>query len=90
LLCFPIFIPFLLTYADIIPLLAVALAIVLARVASLETKLKTTTEALKDANAIKVSTDKDAKATETKAKKVEKALAEATQKQAKREEAVVE
>jgi hypothetical protein len=56
----------------------------------LEAKLKTTTEALKDANTAKVYADKAAKAAETKAKKAEKALAEATQKQAKYEQAVVE
>jgi hypothetical protein len=44
----------------------------------LETELKTTTEALKDANTAKVSADKAAKAAETKAKKAEKALAKAT------------
>jgi hypothetical protein len=81
---------FLLTFVDTISLFAVALATALARVASLETKLKTTTEALKDASTAKVSADKAAKAVETKAKKAKKALAEATQKQAKREEAVVE
>jgi hypothetical protein len=42
------------------------------------------------ANTAKDSADKAAKAAETKAKKAEKALTEATQKQAKREEAVVE
>jgi hypothetical protein len=71
-------------------LFAVALATALARVAALETELKTTTEALKDANNAKVSADKAAKAAETKSKKAEKALAEATQKQAKSEQAVVE
>jgi hypothetical protein len=79
-----------LTFVDIISLFAVALATALAHVASLEAKLKTTTEALKNANAAKVFADKAAKAAETKAKKAEKALAEATQKQSKHEEAVVE
>jgi ABC-type transport system involved in cytochrome bd biosynthesis fused ATPase/permease subunit len=87
---FSYFHSFWLTFVDIIFLFVVALATALARVAALEAELKTTTEALKDANTAKVSADKAAKAAETKAKKAEKALAEATQKQAKREQAVVE
>jgi uncharacterized protein YlxW (UPF0749 family) len=75
---------------DITSLFAVALARALARVATLETKLKTATEALKDANTAKVSTEKAAKAAKTKARKAEKALAEANRKQAKREQAVVD
>jgi hypothetical protein len=71
-------------------LLAAALDQSLACVAALEAKLKTIAEALKDANAAKVSADKAAKAVETKAKSAEKALAEAAQKQTKREQAVVE
>jgi multidrug efflux pump subunit AcrA (membrane-fusion protein) len=71
-------------------LLAAALNQALARVAALEAELKTTTEALKDANAAKVSADKAAKAAETKAKRAEKALAEAAQKQTKHEQAVVD
>jgi hypothetical protein len=62
----------------------------LAREAALEDELKTNAEALKDANAAKVSADNAAKAAETKAKRAEKALAEAAQKQTKREQAVVE
>jgi Flp pilus assembly protein TadB len=81
---------FLLTFVDIISLFAVALATALARVASSQTELKTSTEDLKDANTAKVSVDKAAKAAETRATKAEKALAEATQKQAKREDVVVE
>jgi hypothetical protein len=81
---------FLLTFVDIISLFVVALATALARVAALETDLKTTTKALKDANTAKVSAEKAAKATETKAKKAEKALAEANPKQTKREQAMVE
>jgi hypothetical protein len=42
----------------------VALAEALARVASLEAKLKSTSKALKDANAAKTSTEKAAKAAE--------------------------
>jgi Flp pilus assembly protein TadB len=87
---FSYFHSFLLAFVDIISLFAVALAMALARVATLEAELKTTTEALKDANSAKVSADKAAKAAKTKAKKAEKGLAEATQKQAKREQAVVE
>jgi hypothetical protein len=70
-------------------LLAAALNQALARVAALEAKLKTTAEALKDANAAKVSADKATKAAETKAKRAKKALTEAAQKQTKREQAVV-
>jgi Skp family chaperone for outer membrane proteins len=55
----------------------------------LEAELKTTTEALKDASAAKVSAEKATKAAETRAKKAEKALAEANQKQSKCEQAVV-
>jgi Flp pilus assembly protein TadB len=87
---FSYFNPLLLTFVDIISLFVVALATALARVASLETELKTTTEAFKDANTAKVSADKAAKAVETRDKKAEKALAEATQKQVKREQAMVE
>jgi hypothetical protein len=75
----------LLTFVDIISLFAVALATALARIESLEGELKHPAEPLKDANTAKVSADKA-----TKAKKAEIALAEATQKQAKREQAVVE
>jgi hypothetical protein len=84
---FSFFHSFFLTFVDIISLFAVALATALARVASLEAELKTTTEALKDAN---TSADKAAKAAETKAKKAEKTLVETTQKQAKHEQAMVE
>jgi hypothetical protein len=81
---------FFLIVADIISLFTVALATALARVAALEPELKTSTEALKDTNAAKVSAEKAAKAAEASAKKAEKALAEASQKQTKREQAVVE
>jgi hypothetical protein len=87
---FSYFQSFLHTFFDIISLFLVALATALARVAYLEAKLKTTTEALKYANTTKVFADKAAKAAETNAKKAKKALAKATQKQAKREKAVVE
>jgi hypothetical protein len=66
---------------DIISFFTVALAAAHARVAALEAKLKTSTKALKDANAAKVPTEKAAKAASTMAKKAEKALAEANQKQ---------
>jgi hypothetical protein len=56
---------------------------------ALEDELKTSTEALKDANTAKVSTEKAAKAAEARAKKAEKALAEANKKQSKREQAVM-
>jgi hypothetical protein len=83
--CFPVCI-LLLTVVDIISLFTVALATALDRVAALEAKLKTAIEVLKDANTAKVS----AKVAETKAKKAKKALAEANQKQTKREQAMVE
>jgi predicted Holliday junction resolvase-like endonuclease len=67
---------FLLTLYCITFLLAVALNKALARVASLEAKLKTTSQALKDANAAKASAEKAAKTAEAKAKKAEKALVE--------------
>jgi hypothetical protein len=58
----------------------VALDTALARIATLEAELKTSTEALKDANAAKVSTERAAKSAEIRAKKAEKALADANQK----------
>jgi hypothetical protein len=87
---FSYFHSFLLIVVDIISLFAVALSMALARVAALETKLKTTAEALKYANTAKVSAETAAKAAEPKATKDEKPLAEANQKQAKWEQAVVE
>jgi uncharacterized protein (DUF3084 family) len=75
---------------DITSSFALALARALARVATLETELKTATEALKDANTAKFFAEKAAKAVETKAKKAKKALTEANQKQAKREQAMVD
>jgi hypothetical protein len=73
----------------VISLSAVTLANPLARVASLEAELKTTSKALKDADAAKTSAGKAAKAAEAKAIKAEKALAQVSQKQAKRERGVV-
>jgi hypothetical protein len=55
--------------ADIISLFLVALATAHARVAALEAELKASTEALKDANATKVSAEKATKAAEARAKK---------------------
>jgi hypothetical protein len=60
---------FFLTFFCITSLFAVALANALARVASLEAKLKTTSKALKDANTAKAFSEKAAKAEETRAKK---------------------
>jgi hypothetical protein len=74
---FSYFHSFLLTFVDIISLFAVSLATTLARIAALETELKTATKALKDANTTKVSAEKAAKAAKTRAKKAKKALAEA-------------
>jgi hypothetical protein len=59
-------------------------------VASLKAKLKTTSKALKDADAARTSADKAAKAAEARASKAEKALVEVAQKQATCEGAVVE
>jgi Flp pilus assembly protein TadB len=59
-------------------------------VSSLEAELKSTSKALKDANATKTSTEKAAKAAKARASKAEKALTEAAKKQATREGAVVE
>jgi hypothetical protein len=67
----------------------VSLANALVRVSSLEAKLKTISKALKEADAAKASADKAVKAAEARAIKVEKALAEVSQKQAKRKEGVV-
>jgi hypothetical protein len=67
----------LLTAADIIFFVTATLVTALARVAALEAELKTSAEALKDANTARVSAEKAAKAAETRAKKAEKALAEA-------------
>jgi hypothetical protein len=53
--------------------------------AYLEAKLKTTSQALKDANIAKASAEMAAKIAEAKAKKAEKALAEIAQKQSNRE-----
>jgi hypothetical protein len=57
--------------------------------ASLEAELKTTSKALKDADAAKASAGKTAKAAEARAIKAEKALAEVSQKQTRREGGVV-
>jgi hypothetical protein len=59
-------------------------------VASLEAELKSTSKALKDANAAKTSAKKTAKAPEVRASKTEKVLSEDAKKQATREGAVVE
>jgi hypothetical protein len=89
LVLFHLFVFLFLISVDIISLVTVALAAALAHVAALEAKLKTLTEALKDANTAKVSAEKAAKEAEARAKKAEKALAEANQKQSKWEQAVV-
>jgi biopolymer transport protein ExbB/TolQ len=75
----------------------VSLANALARVNSLEAKLKTISKALKEADekrakevsAAKVSTDKAVKAVEARAIKAKKALAGISKRQSKREEDVV-
>jgi biopolymer transport protein ExbB/TolQ len=90
LVLFYLFVLMLLMAADIFSFVTVALATVLARIATLEAELKTSMEALKDANTAKVSAEKATKSAETRAKKAEKALADASQKQTKREQSVVE
>jgi biopolymer transport protein ExbB/TolQ len=90
LVLFYLFVLMLLMATDIFPFVTVSLATALARIATLEAELKTSTEALKDANAAKVSTKKAAKSAETRAKKAKKALADASQKQTKQEQSVVE
>jgi hypothetical protein len=77
----------LLMAANIFSFVTIALDTALAQIASLEAELKTSTKALKEANAAKVSAERDAKSAETRAKKAEKALADASQKQIKREQA---
>jgi 3-dehydroquinate dehydratase len=58
--------------------------------AYLEAELKTTSQALKDANIAKASAEKAAKTGEAKAKNAEKALAKVAQKQSNHEGVVVE
>jgi hypothetical protein len=55
----------------------------------LEAKLKTTSKALKEADAAKASADKAVKAAEARAIKAENPLVEVSQKQTKREEGAV-
>jgi hypothetical protein len=71
LVLFHLFVLLLLMAADIISFATAALTTALARIAALEVELKTSTEALKDANATKVSNEKVAKSAETRAKKAE-------------------
>jgi Skp family chaperone for outer membrane proteins len=79
----------LLTTTDIFSFVKVALTMALARIATLEAELKTSTKALKDANGAKVSAERAPKSANTRAKKAEKALADANQRQIKREQSVV-
>jgi Fe2+ transport system protein B len=58
--------------------------------ASVEAKLKSTSKALKDANAAKTSAEKAIKAAEARASKAEKALSKVAKKQAIHKGAVVE
>jgi biopolymer transport protein ExbB/TolQ len=88
--CFPLLISFLLVLYCINFLLAVTLNKALARVASLEAELKTTSQALKDANIAKALAEKATKTAEAKAKEAEKALADIAQKQSNHEGTVVE
>jgi hypothetical protein len=75
----------LLMATDDFSFVTVALTTALACIATLEAELKTSAEALKDANATKVSAERASKSAETRAKKTEKALADASQKEIKRE-----
>jgi septal ring factor EnvC (AmiA/AmiB activator) len=68
----------------------VALTMARARISALEAELKASVEAWESANAAKVSIEKAAKLVETRAKKAEKALVDANQRQAKREQSVAE
>jgi multidrug efflux pump subunit AcrA (membrane-fusion protein) len=61
-----------------------------ARIAALEAELNASREAWDIANAAKVTAEKTAKSAETKAKKAEKALADANQKWVQQEQAVAE
>jgi hypothetical protein len=70
--------------------ITVALTTARACISALEAELKASVEAWESANAAKVSAEKAAKSAETRAKKAEKALADAHQKQAKREQSVAE
>jgi hypothetical protein len=79
----------LLMIADILSFVIVALATANARISALEAELKASAEALENANAAKVSAERDAKSAVTRAKKAEKALADANQKQIKWEQSVV-
>jgi hypothetical protein len=69
--------------------ITVALTTARARRSALEAKLKASVEAWESANAAKVYAEKAAKSAETRAKKAKKALADAHQNQAKREQSVV-
>jgi hypothetical protein len=61
-----------------------------ARIAALEAKLTASREAWEGANAAKVAAEKATKSAEIKAKKDEKALADADQKRVRREQTIVE
>jgi asparagine N-glycosylation enzyme membrane subunit Stt3 len=87
--CFLLFAAFYNSRFFVVTVSVVSLANALVCVTSLEAKLKTTSQALKEADAAKVSSDKAAKAAEARAIKAENALAKVAQKQGKREEDVV-
>jgi hypothetical protein len=72
------------------PLIATALVTARACISALEAEVKASVEAWESANAAKVSAVKATKSAETRAKKVEKALVDADQKRAKREQSVAE
>jgi biopolymer transport protein ExbB/TolQ len=90
LISFHLLVLMLLMIIDIFSFVVVALATANARISVLEADLKASIEALSSANAAKVSAERAAKSAETRAKKAEKALADANQKQAKREQSIAE
>jgi ABC-type bacteriocin/lantibiotic exporter with double-glycine peptidase domain len=74
------------------PFCCVIVALTLAHtcISALEAELKAAREAWEGANAAKVSAEKVANSEETKAKKAEKALADADQKRVQREQSIAE
>jgi hypothetical protein len=70
--------------------IVVALTAANARISALEAKVNAAREAWEGANAAKVAAEKAAKSPEIKAKKAEKALADADQKRVHREQAIAE
>jgi chromosome segregation ATPase len=80
----------LLTSPSLLFCIIVVLTTTHARISALEAELRASVEAWESANAAKVSAEKAAKSAKIRANKYEKALADAQQKQAKREQSVAE